>query len=114
MTMIPIRHRLHPMIHHSLTSAAAVPTARPGPEYPGGPDNPEGIVCCQFEDGTNQEMSYAQCDDAGGVYWYPAPCDQPLGCCQIPDGDGGILPPVHDPGTVHRPGGQLVPRALPR
>jgi hypothetical protein len=27
----------------------------------------------------------------GGIFWYPAPCDQPLGCCQIFDGSGEII-----------------------
>jgi hypothetical protein len=65
------------------------PNGETGPDFPGGPDNPEGPVCCQFADGTNQEMSYQQCADQGGEFWYPAPCNEPIGCCSFLDPSTG-------------------------
>ena len=61
------------------------PNGETGPDFPGGPDNPEGVVCCQFADGTNQEMTYNDCEANGGVFWYPAPCELPIGCCSFMD-----------------------------
>lgn len=63
-----------------------------GPDYPGGPNNPEGQVCCHFIDGSIV-MSYADCianEDAQS--WSESPCDlEVIGCCTFFDYSIGPL-----------------------
>ena len=60
------------------------PNGEPDPIGGGGPDNPEGLVCCYFDDGTGNyirvEMSYNECLGALDASYTTGPCPPDYGC----------------------------------